>query len=174
MAAVAVFIALGGTSWAAITLPRNSVGKRQIKTGAVGAKELRIGAVGSRAVRNGSLEPRDLSSATKALVARPGPPGPPGARAISVRASLNSGGVAIAGSPVISDGSPPNKRFLDFSRDLSGCVPTATLARNAGGATVDPGPGRIVVAVEDNRVVVETFRSDGTPDFLPFNVIVAC
>ena len=80
----------------------------------------------------------------------------------------------MAGSPVISDGSPPNKRLLDFSHDLAGCVPTATLARNAGGATVDPGPGRIVVAIEGNRVAVETFTADGSPAFLPFNVIVAC
>jgi hypothetical protein len=87
---------------------------------------------------------------------------------------MNSGGLAVAGSPVISDGIPPNKRLLDFSQDLAGCVPTATLARNAGGGTVDPGPGRIVVAIEGDRVAVETFRPDGTPDFLPFNVIVAC
>ena len=87
---------------------------------------------------------------------------------------MNSGGDPIAGSPVISSGSPPNKRLLDFSRDLTGCVPTATLARNPGGATVDPGPGRIVVAIEDNRVAVETFTANGAPDFLPFNLIVAC
>ena len=64
--------------------------------------------------------------------------------------------------------------LVNVSRDLAGCVPIASLARNPGGASPDPGPGRIVVAIEGNRVAVETFKPDGTPDFLPFNVIVAC
>ena len=37
MATVAVFIALGGSSYAAVTLSRNSVGSTQIRKGAVGA-----------------------------------------------------------------------------------------------------------------------------------------
>ena len=35
MSTVAVFLALGGVSWAAVTIPRNSVGALQIKRGAV-------------------------------------------------------------------------------------------------------------------------------------------
>jgi hypothetical protein len=35
MATVAVFVALGGTSYAAIKLPKNSVGSTQIKSSAV-------------------------------------------------------------------------------------------------------------------------------------------
>jgi hypothetical protein len=42
---VALFVALGGTSYAALTLPRDSVGSRQIKTGAVGGSEVRDGAL---------------------------------------------------------------------------------------------------------------------------------
>jgi hypothetical protein len=131
--------------------------------------------VGTRAIRNGAVGIRNISTATrKALAGTPGPQGPPGAAAEALRVALNSGGQPIAGNATGSEGVPPNKRLLDFSRDLTGCVPTATLARNAGGATVDPGPGHIVVAVEGNRVAVETFKADGTPDFLPFNLIVAC
>jgi hypothetical protein len=47
MATVAVFLALGGTTYAAFTLPRNSVGTKQLKNGAVtGAKVRRHSLLG--------------------------------------------------------------------------------------------------------------------------------
>jgi hypothetical protein len=50
-AATALFIALGGTSYAAITLPRNSVGTNQLRTGAIRSVD----------VKDRTLEARDLS-----------------------------------------------------------------------------------------------------------------
>ena len=51
VSSLALFIALGGVSWAAATLPANSVGKRQLKDNAVtGAK-----------VANGSLRAADFA-----------------------------------------------------------------------------------------------------------------
>jgi len=47
---LALFVALGGTSYAAVKLPKNSVGSAQIKAGAVNTSELKKGAV-----RNGDL-----------------------------------------------------------------------------------------------------------------------
>jgi hypothetical protein len=44
--ALALFVALGGTSYAAITLPENSVGTREIRTGGVGKAEIQTGGVG--------------------------------------------------------------------------------------------------------------------------------
>jgi hypothetical protein len=171
MSTTAVFVAIGGTSYAAITLPRDSVGERQIKSRAIGAKELKRGAVGSRAIKNRRIRTVDLARSTRAaLTGEQGPPGPPGASPLTLRASITSTGGSIAGSPVGSDPQGSNRRVLNFGTPLTGCVPTATLARNDG----DPGAGRIVVAIQDNRVAVDTFTADGTPAFLPFNVIVAC
>ena len=42
---LALFVALGGTSYAAFSLPRNSVGTRQLRNGAVTNKKLGRGAV---------------------------------------------------------------------------------------------------------------------------------
>ncbi len=42
---MALFIALGGTSYAAVKLPKNSVGASQIKTNAVGSSEVKNGAL---------------------------------------------------------------------------------------------------------------------------------
>lgn len=175
IAAIAFFAAIGGTSYAAITLPPNSVGERQIKSGAVGRAELKRGAVTSRALKNGAIQPRDLSSATRtSLAGKPGPVGPPGPPAVTLRAAFNSGGAMVSGNATSWTGEGANKRLIGFSRSLASCVPTATLARNPGGQTVDPGPGRIVVAIEGDRVAVETYNAAGAPEYLPFNVIVAC
>jgi hypothetical protein len=175
MSTIAVFVALGGTSYAAITLPRDSVGKQQIKSGAVTADELRRGAVGSRALKNRSITLVDLSRrATRSLAGAPGPAGPPGPPGVTFRAVVGSDGGLVAGNAETSQSEVPNKRHIGFDRELANCVAAATLARNGDGPTTDPGAGRIVATVEQARVVVETFTADGTPRFLPFNLIVAC
>ena len=71
MSSLALFIALGGVSWAAATLPANSVGKRQLKDNAVTGEK----------VANGSLRAADF--ARGALPA--GPQGPAGAAARPAR-----------------------------------------------------------------------------------------
>jgi hypothetical protein len=42
---LALLVALGGTSWAALRLPKNSVGTKQLKSGAVTTKKIKNGAV---------------------------------------------------------------------------------------------------------------------------------
>src|SRR3954447_26081373 len=82
MATVAVFIALGGTSYAVATLPRNSVGPKQIRSGAIGKSEIRSGAIRSKHLHDRSVSLRDLSLKTRAaLRGAPGPTGPPGTAA---------------------------------------------------------------------------------------------
>ena len=54
MATIAVFVSLGGASYAALNLPRNSVGPKQIRPGAVGPSE----------VKNRSLGVKELKGST--------------------------------------------------------------------------------------------------------------
>ena len=61
MATVAVFIALGGGAYA-LSVPRNSVGPKQLKRNAVTAAKLKGGAVNSAKVRDGSLRSRDFAA----------------------------------------------------------------------------------------------------------------
>src|SRR3954447_7964762 len=69
MATLALFIALGGSSYAAVKLPRNSVGATQIRAGAVRSSE----------VKNGDLRTADLSaSARRTLRGATGPGGSQG------------------------------------------------------------------------------------------------
>jgi hypothetical protein len=125
-ATLALFVALGGTSYAVTQLPRISVGGAQIKPSAVGASELRRGSVASRALRNRSVALRDISaSARAALKGAKGDPGPPG---VAYRAVVNSGGGTIRGNAVATDHQGGSGRYsVAFDRDVSGCAATATL-----------------------------------------------
>jgi hypothetical protein len=52
---VALIVALGGTSYAAFTLPKNSVGTKQLKNGAVTNGKLAANAVGTAKIKNGAV-----------------------------------------------------------------------------------------------------------------------
>jgi hypothetical protein len=175
VATIAVFVAIGGTSYAAINLPRNSVGARELKPRAVGSSEVERNAIGSRAVRAGSLTIGDFDASTRsALRGEQGPAGPAGPAGVEFHASVDSAGRRIAGNSLGSSGTGVNRRILVFDRDVSTCTPVATLARNAGGVIPEPPPGRIVVAARGSTVEVDTYDENGTPAALPFNLLVAC
>jgi hypothetical protein len=174
MASIAVFVAFGGSSYAALKLSRNSVGASQIRPRAVASSELRTNAVSSRSIRDRSVSPQDLSAQSlTALKGQVGPQGPQGPSGVTLRATIDSVGVVHAGSgrPM---GSTSGSRLVGFDRSLAGCVPVASLARIEGGEISDPGAQRLIVALEGDAVRVSTFDRDGNPARLPFNLIVAC
>jgi hypothetical protein len=75
LAGVALLVALGGTSYAAITLPRASVGSVQLKARAVSSAKLADNAVAALNVRRDGLSFDDIAPGVLAG----GPPGPTGA-----------------------------------------------------------------------------------------------
>ncbi len=100
VAYAALFVALGGTSYAAATLPRNSVGEVQlrkasvsaakIKSGAVTRAKIRGNAITSAKIKDGTLLTRDfapgqLKIALKTVKGPAGPQGPPGATTVVIR-----------------------------------------------------------------------------------------
>src|SRR3954451_13351289 len=66
---LALFVALGGTGYAALKLPKNSVGAKQIAAGAVRSSE----------VKNHSLKPVDFATVPKGPKGYEGEEGDPGA-----------------------------------------------------------------------------------------------
>ena len=61
MASVAVFVALGGASYAAVSLPRDSVGTRQLREHAVTHSKLAAGSVDTGQLRDDSVEASKLA-----------------------------------------------------------------------------------------------------------------
>src|SRR5688572_9981090 len=104
VATLALFLALGGTSFAVAQLARNSVGSAQIRKDAVGSSELRRSAVTSRSLRDRSVALSDISlgarTALQGAKGDPGPQGVAGSAGVTYRAAVNSGGGTVRGNAV--------------------------------------------------------------------------
>jgi hypothetical protein len=102
IATLSLFVALGGTSYAAVALAPNSVGSAQIKPGAVQASDIKDGAVDGDAIKSGSISVADLSKGAmngldgKDGAAGPaGPSGPRGATGATGAAGAGGGGYSV-------------------------------------------------------------------------------
>jgi len=177
-ASLALFVALGGTSYAAVTLPRNSVGQKQLRDNAVGTKELRRGAVRSAHIRNRTIRVGDLARSTRSTLAgRPGPAGPAGKDAATYRAVIDrSGGRAGGNAQTSSHDRSTNVYRVEFPSDVSGCTYSATLAAVQNGPVLEEPPaGRITVQSGGaGNVLVKTYDAAGNAAEAPFHLIVAC
>src|SRR3954468_16940809 len=74
IAMLALMVALGGTAYAALKLPKNSVGSKQIKTGAVGTSEVK-----NRSLKAGDFKKGQIPKGPKGAQ---GPQGLPGQQGI--------------------------------------------------------------------------------------------
>jgi hypothetical protein len=160
VAYLALFVALGGTSYAAIRLPANSVG----------TKQLRASAVTSAKVRNHSLTSQDL----QAGALRRGPRGPEGP-AGSVAGTLPSGKTlrgrfeAGSGTPAGVVGSSASGS-ISFGAQLA-VAPARTIVLSVPGPPECPGtvanpeatPGHLCVYVGErvNISAVDTIIEGG-------------
>jgi hypothetical protein len=178
MATIAVFVALGGTSYAIATLPKNSVGSKQIRSGAVGKTEVRRGAVRSKQLHDGSVSLRDLSATTKAsLRGQTGSPGPPGPASVPFSAAVNSGGAvrSTSGGHLLERHEAGTGMYvLSFDRDMTACYAVASLSKVDGGIVTLPNGGEIVTEATLVGVNVRTRNSSGQPADLPFHVLISC
>ena len=84
---VALVVALGGTSYAAVALPKNSVGNKQLKTNAVTS-----GKVKDRTLRSKDFKAGQLPAGPRGPAGAPGPKGDTGA----------PGATGAAGAPGVS------------------------------------------------------------------------
>lgn len=109
VSSLALFVALGGTSYAAIVLPRNSVGSAQIRPKAVKGSELATNAVTSNKVKDGSLlrddfKPGQLVAGAPGLNGAAGDDGAPGLKGDT--GTAGSQGTKGAGGTDGNDGMP--------------------------------------------------------------------
>jgi hypothetical protein len=136
MSTVAVFIALGGVSYAAVTLPRNSVGTTQLKKNAVTNVKLGANSVTSGKVRNGSLLAKDfrVGQLTAGLPGLKGDAGVKGDTGIQ-------GPIGAAGPPGVSEyervETVHNVVSGDTSIVMSASCPAGKKLLGGGGAVQD-------------------------------------
>jgi len=154
VACIALIVALGGTGYAALKLPRGSVGTVQ----------LRNGAVISVKIKDGSIKLKDLAATTQAQLkasggpaGAQGPKGDPGARGpsgpIGPRGPTGAkgatgpsgpmGATGVQGPPGLSGYTIVQKTLTTTagSQGVSVNCPTGTVAVGGGGGTPTPGAG---------------------------------
>jgi hypothetical protein len=152
VAYIALFIALGGTSYGLAT---GSIGSREIKNNGIRSADIRDNTVRGKDVRRGTLRSSDVADFS--LRARDfakgqlpaGPQGPAGPRGPAGQDAFITYGAAD--SPVANHLVPNGADTTVHSADLGSPCPPGTLA--AGGATVAttyPGPGTDVT----NQVLI--------------------
>jgi hypothetical protein len=186
---LALFIALGGSAYAAATLPANSVGKSQIRSSAVGKSEAATGSVGRSEVRSsaigrseiasngvGSSEVRTNAIGTKEI--RDGKidvadltPAALAANGVTFRAAVSDAGALTGGNAKSATRTAdPGVYSVDLGTDVSKCQVSATVAgtgATVGFATVAPG-------ASTNLLTVNTFNGTGGLANKPFNLLIAC
>jgi hypothetical protein len=170
-ASLALFVALGGTGYAAITLPRDSVGAKQIRANAVGSSEIRRNAIQTRDIS------RRAKSALRGQRGPAGPAGPAGPPGITEFVQVNSDARIVAGTTqgIAWSASDPSLYRIEFRRDVAACAYSAVLASVPGGSVPNPVAGRITVGSAGGPAVnVRTYDAAGAPSQQPFHLIVAC
>jgi hypothetical protein len=126
LALLALFIALGGTSYAAINLPKNSVGPRQLRKSAVTNAKVASNAVTGAKVKNRSLSGADLRLETIGVV-------PHASTADNaLHAIVATSADQLAGAPASSFAQAPRFAVVDKG---------GTILEQSGGITVTPLTG---------------------------------
>ena len=177
VACVALAVALGGTGYAAVVLPANSVGTAQLRNGAVVAAKVKPHSLLGSAFKPGQI-PAGPPGA-QGLAGAAGPAGPKGDSATKLFATVKPGDSAnglVFGSSSGTTGSPGHLTAqgvgiytVTFNQDVSHCAVLAI----PGGNNVTQG--EVSTKTSGSTVTVQTFDSQGDPDDLnDFTVAVFC
>src|SRR5262249_22484811 len=181
VACLALAVALGGTGYAAVILPANSVGTVQLRTGAVIASKVkqhsllasnfapgqlprgRAGAKGAKG-DTGAAGAQGPAGAQGAQGGQ-GPAGPKGDPATKMFAVVGSNGQAKANSPGVASqktAGASGKYVVTFPQSVGSCAPIISVA-DTNSSVPDPKTATAVVpATGANVVNISTF-ADGSP-----------
>jgi hypothetical protein len=133
VALIALFAALGGTGYAALKLPKNSVSAKQIKKNAVTTAKIKKNAVTGAKIKKGTINGSDINIASLGTV-------PSAATANSVPPLEGTHFVGTAGEPPFEGGSSNygpasglNTQAVGYFKDREGVVHLQGLAKTGTG-----------------------------------------
>jgi hypothetical protein len=175
VASTALAVALAGTTYAASSLPRNSVGTKQIRNGAVTKVKISPKAIaslkGARGLR-GIQGPQGLPgpAGDKGAKGDPGATGPPGPSEPGARWALvsDTGTVLAQSGGMIVNQWNTGIYIIDFGNDTSGhsliVAPSRFGAAFAAVNLCGGGAQGVMCSVtnDDHHALVDTYNSSGT------------
>jgi hypothetical protein len=187
IASLALFIALGGASYAAVKLPAESVGTKELRRAAVTTSKLRAGAITPAKV---APKTRALFMGETGAPGQQGPAGPSGERGpagekgapgISLFANVTGGGTLESGTATGAARTSQGTYIVSFGRDVSACSAVVSAGPTDGGESRLNAHGITRVAddsLQSNQIEVNFHRPDPTTVVAPadtdFHLIVAC
>jgi hypothetical protein len=158
---IALTLALGGTGYAAVTLPRNSVRSAQVVDRSLKTRDLAPKTVGAL---RGAYGPAGPSGAT----------GPAGLPATSLWAVIATNGTTSRNSHVTSSEKVATGQYVViFDRDVKACA----FVGSVGGIAAESVVGQISAtrrSINANGVFVRTYDSAGTAADRSFHLAVFC
>jgi hypothetical protein len=182
IACIALFVALAGTSAAAVTLARNSVGTAQLKNSAVTSSKIAANAVTTTKVKNHSLLRADFASGqipagppgpAGAAGAR-GPTGPAGPSAANAWAVVKSDGTIARQNGVTSVSRTAVGRYtVTLASSVSACSWQATLTNLDPNGTLVSGSITTNASATATQIRVATAFQGSAADE-PFSLAVIC
>ena len=177
LAMLALFFALGGTSFAAgnALLPGNSVGTKQVINGSLQTNDLsktaRSALKGNRGLR-GLAGAQGAQGATGATGAQ-GVQGVPGQSATKLFVALDADGTLTKNSgATLATKAGTGVYRIAFNTDITNCVYLGSAGQDAGGVSGDYN--LFTSRTNTSTVNVEIFDETNTLIDLPFNLAVFC
>jgi hypothetical protein len=155
VATIALFVALGGTGYAAIALPAGSVGTKQLKNGAVTSAKIKAHSLGARALDIGSLP--TVPSALAAKTATSATTATTATNATNATNAVNATNATTAGSAPIAKVTYVASATTIPDTDV---VTSATASCPSGTTVIGGGAS---AGIEDGSVLVfDSFPSSTT------------
>jgi len=177
MATIALFVALGGSSYAAIALSKNSVKSKHIAKGQVKRSDIGRNAVNSAKVKNLSLLAEDFRAGQLPSGAQ-GIQGPPGEPATKLLAAVAADGTLLHGRGVTAAlRTSAGNYTVTFDRSLDGCVGTASYYNENPQSSSNAANHFALTRVsnQSTRLAVFIWNSSLNQAFsVPFSIVVFC
>ena len=170
VACVALFVSLGGVSYAVATIGSNdivdgSIRNRDFKDGTLRGQEAKPDGFGPNAIKEQALDSTKLRQVPSAVVAD----------GVTRHAVISDVGATVRGRGVTSSAQNGTGQYqVIFDRDVRQCVYSAVLGDESASG---PGTGQIAVTSEAsnvNGVRVLTRDSAGTQANRSFHLMVSC
>ena len=170
VACVALFVSLGGVSYAVATIDsgdivNGSIRNRDFKDGTLRGQEAKPDGFGPNAIKEQSLDATKLRQVPSAVLAE----------GVVRHAVISDVGATVRGRGVASSAQTGTGQYqVIFDRDVRACTYFATLGDESASG---PGTGQIAVtsaATSVNGVRVVTRGSDGTQANRSFHLLVNC
>ena len=124
MATIAVFIALGGASYAATQLPKNSVGTKQLKKNAVNGSKVK-----DRSLTGKDIDPASLGTVPRAIVANTAET----ATSANTSSSANVASSLASPEPWHYVGTPNEPQFQGSCKNTGGTLQTVRFYKDHEG-----------------------------------------